>query len=96
MASQIYFGGEFYDCLVPSAAGENPTTHPQNWRRVEIPRDAAQFIVQKTYSLLLASDGQEDKRRSAERAAAATLDDAILAMARNRTQPNTLRVLTRS
>ena len=95
MASQIYFNGEFYDCLVPSAAGESPTTHSQNWRRVEIPREAANFLVQKAFALLLSGDGQEDKRRTAERAADKTLAEAILAMSRNRSQPNTLRVLTR-
>lgn len=95
MASQIYFLGEFYDCLVPSGPGESPTTNPQNWRLVEIPRDSATFIVQQAYSLLLSADGQDDKRRAAERAADKNLADAILAMSRNRTQPNTLRVLTR-
>lgn len=95
MASQIFYNGEFYDCLVTSEAGQSPTTHPENWRRVEIPRDAGNFVVQRAYSLLLSGDGQEDKRRSAERAATTALQEAILAMARNRTQPNTLRVLTR-
>lgn len=95
MASQIYYQGEFYDCVIPSGPGENPTTHPANWRRVEIPRDAASFIVQKAYALLLSGDGQEDKRRQAERDASRTLEGAVLAMSRNQTQPATLRVLTR-
>lgn len=95
MASQAYYQGEFYDCVVASAAGETPTTHPENWLRVEIPRDAAAFVVQKAYALLLSSEDQEDSRRAAEREATKTLDGAILAMARNRTQPNTMRVLTR-
>lgn len=95
MASQIYYNGEFYDCLVTSAAGESPTTHPENWRQVEIPREASTFMVQKAYALLLSGDGQEDKRRSADRAADKTLAESVLTMSRNRTQPNTLRVLTR-
>lgn len=95
MASQIYYLGEFYDCVVPSGPGENPTTHPQNWRHVEIPPDATTFVIQRSYAVLLSGEGQEDKRRAAERAAATDLDGAILAMARNRTQPNTMRVLSR-
>jgi hypothetical protein len=95
MTSQIYFNGEFYDCLITSGPGESPTTHPQNWSRVEIPRDAAAFMVQKSTALLQSADGQEDKRRAAEREAAQILSLAITTMSRNRTHPNSMRVLTR-
>lgn len=95
MASQVYFQGNLYDCVETTAPGETPATAPTKWRKVEFPRDCLRFIPQAALALLMESDGQTDKRNAADRRAQALLDEAMVAMARNRSHPQLMNVLSR-
>lgn len=95
MASQVYFQGNFWDCVEATSPGETPATAPDKWRKVEIPRDALRFVPQGAFALLLDGDGQTDKRRAAEQRASALLDEAMVVMSRNRAHPSLLSVASR-
>lgn len=95
MSGQVYFQGQFWECVEATNPGESPVTHPAKWRRLPIPKDALHFVVAEAYALLLSPDGQDDKSRLARRAAQAELDKSILAMRRFNAQPDTIHVLTR-
>ncbi|MBF8281271.1 MAG: hypothetical protein HW378_186 [Anaerolineales bacterium] len=66
MASQVYYAGDFYDCIVATAPGESPATHPAKWARVEIPRLFERALVQGAFAETLLREGQMDKRRGEE------------------------------
>jgi hypothetical protein len=95
MASQVYFQGNLWDCVETTSPGETPATAPAKWRKVEIPRDCLRFVPQGALALLMESDGQTDKRGAAERRAQALLDEAMVAMSRNRAHPQLMKVVSR-
>jgi hypothetical protein len=95
MASQVYWSGNFYDCLEATSPGETPATAPAKWRKVEVPRDCLRFVPQGALGLLMDGDGQTDKRQAAERRAQMLLDEAVIAMARNRSHPALIQVVSR-
>lgn len=69
MADQCYQGGEFYQCVTATVAGESPSTAPTKWARVQIPARWRWMLAKLTYANLLELDGQKDKAL-AERAVA--------------------------
>jgi hypothetical protein len=93
--SQVYFEGDFWTCIVATNAGESPATHPEKWRRIDIPLESVRFLAQSAYAQLLEGDGQSDKRRLEEQLADKRLTEGLMSMYRNRTHPTLLSVLTR-
>lgn len=53
--------GDFYQCILPTEPGQSPTTNPECWSRVQIPKMWRKALVRLTYSNLLEMDGQTDK-----------------------------------
>jgi len=62
MASQVYFGGDWYECIQSTSAGESPSVAPSHWVKLEIPAFLADAIVEEAASRLLPREGQSDKR----------------------------------
>lgn len=77
MASQVYYDGDFWDCIAATAPGESPATHPAKWARVEIPQFLERALVQAAYAELLVREGQNDKRLQEEAAAQGLLEERI-------------------
>lgn len=77
MATQAYFSGDWYQCIVATSAGESPATNPEKWAKMEIPAIAEDYLVEKAVALLLQADGMQDKRMQAEGLAKMALDDTI-------------------
>lgn len=95
MASQVYFEGDFWDCILPTGPGETPATSPTKWRRVEIPRAALRFITVAAYASALPGDGQTDKAFAEERRVKTILNRSILDARRHTSSADTMQVLTR-
>lgn len=62
MASQVYFGGDWYECIAATSSGESPSVAPEKWVKIEIPAFLADAIVEESVSRLLPRSGQSDKR----------------------------------
>lgn len=62
MASQVYFAGDWYECVVATTAGESPSVAPAKWVKIELPAFLADAIVEESASRLLPRAGQSDKR----------------------------------
>ncbi len=62
MASQVYFAGDWYECISPTSAGESPSVAPAKWVKLEIPAFMADAIVEESSGRLLPRAGQNDKR----------------------------------
>lgn len=66
---QVYFSqasaagnvtANFYDCIVPTAAGETPLTHPAKWALVPIPYNFAEWLIHAAAADLLSKDAKDD------------------------------------
>lgn len=77
MAEQAYFNGEFYQCVTATNAGETPLTHPQKWRRIQIPKEWRRVLARLTYAQLLEIDGQKDKALVESARAKELLEDMV-------------------
>lgn len=77
-ASQVYFEGEFWECIADAAPGESPTSAPEKWQRLDIPAIFERFLVQSSLEKLLPDLGQNDKRRGERLTAADILSDTVL------------------
>jgi hypothetical protein len=79
MPSQAYFEidgvGDWYACIQATSAGESPATAPDKWVKLEIPAIFESYVVEKVTALLLVQEGQSDKRRAQEQAAAIELEE---------------------
>jgi hypothetical protein len=64
MPSQVYYAGDWYDCLAATNPGESPASHPAKWAKVEIPRLFERALVQGGFESSLLREGQHDKRAS--------------------------------
>lgn len=95
MASQVYYNGDWYECVTATSAGESPASHPAKWAKLEIPYAFGRFLQRRAASLLLAEEGQQDKQAIEERASALILDDTILRSARINGRGNPIQVFTR-
>lgn len=62
MASQVYFAGDWYECITAAAAGESPSVAPEKWVKLEIPQYLADALVEESLSRLMPRSGQTDKR----------------------------------
>ncbi len=75
MAAQAYWEGDWYVCLVATAAGESPGTHPSKWAKLTIPAKFERYLVQAAYAGLLPGEGQNDKAGAERRQADALLQE---------------------
>lgn len=74
MASQCFHDGDFWYAVATTTAGQSPTTHPQLWRRIEIPAAWRGVLALKMEARILGAEGQHDKARSAMSEAEQRLD----------------------
>ena len=58
---QIYFGGDYHRCLTATAAGENPTTTPAKWSRLEIPWRFGDYAIHCAAADKYRADAQLEK-----------------------------------
>ena len=88
MPDQCYFvdengNGDFYQCLMPTNAGESPGTNPEKWCKVQIPKAWRKALVRLTYSHLLEMDGQTDKADTHKAIAMEDETNGVEVMVRN-------------
>lgn len=91
MANQVYFNGHFWQCVAAASAGESPATHPEKWRRIQIPKRLRRVLSRLTYGHLLDIDGQKDKSLKELGDARELLEDLVRQEANKehwRTRPN--------
>jgi hypothetical protein len=50
----------FYDCIVPTAAGESPVTVPAKWAVVSIPYNFAEWLIHAAAADMLSKDAKDD------------------------------------
>jgi hypothetical protein len=67
---QVYYTdqrgvGNFFNCLLATAAGESPGVRPDAWRLIEIPYIFQNFLTWGTHADWLELDGQADKAGAA-------------------------------
>lgn len=77
MDNQVYFNGDFWQCVEETSAGESPTTAPTKWRRIRIPSEFRQVLKKLTYANLLELDGQTDKAAVHRGSGESLLDDLV-------------------
>jgi len=77
-ATQCYYGGDYYDCIVSTdSIGQSPLTDPTKWSKIQIPRDWRAVMAGLTYAHLLELDGQTDKASIEFNRARARLEDLV-------------------
>lgn len=67
---QVYFTsttgyGDFYKCIVATAAGQSPDTNPNSWVVIPLYMTFLQYTVYQAYGDWLISDGAMDKAQAA-------------------------------
>jgi hypothetical protein len=77
VANQIYFGGNFYQCVTVTSAGESPTTTAAKWRLIQIPALLRGVLRQGVYAEVLRIDGQNDKATIETNRFNSQLDDLV-------------------
>jgi hypothetical protein len=79
--SQVYWadstGGDWFDVLITTSFGETPLTHPEKFRRVEIPAVLGTHLGYAIAAEAFREDGQFDKASSADARAEAILSDEM-------------------
>jgi hypothetical protein len=75
MPSQCYYNGDWYACLSATSPGQSPGSHPEKWKKLEIPAAFERYLVQAAYAALLPGEGQSDKRAGEARIAEQLLQD---------------------
>jgi len=78
MATQAYIDGEMFYATEKADAGESPVSHPDQWRRIDLPEELMRAVALKAASSIKDSEGQADKARQLERRAQERLDEQIL------------------
>lgn len=94
MASQVYFNGDWYDCVAATSPGESPGTNPEKWAKVEIPLIFQRFLITQGGATILKSDGARDTAAAASVEAGRILDEEIV-RASKIGRPRPMRVQTR-
>jgi hypothetical protein len=79
MATQCYFGSDFYEAVSDTVAGESPTTTPGKWQRLAIPADFKTAIALMAAAALLDSQGKPEQ-------SAKVRQDAEVALVKARTE----------
>lgn len=74
-SSQVYFAGDFWNCISATTAGDSPTTDPEKWSRIEIPSDWRNALAKLAHARLLDGEGNNDKASATRLEAYALLDD---------------------
>lgn len=78
MASQVYFDGDWYNCISATTAGQSPSTDPDKWAKLEIPKSFERFLIQQAYEFILPAEGQNSKRIPERMSAVAIRDELWL------------------
>lgn len=78
MASQVYFDGDWYECVSPALPGESPSVSPEKWVKLEIPAFLEEAIVELAVGRLQMTDGQSDKRTLQTKEGASALYDTFI------------------
>lgn len=58
---QVYFSGNFYNCITTTTAGQSPATTPAKWALVEIPWVLRPWLTQAGFASWLRGDGQTER-----------------------------------
>lgn len=77
MADQIYYNGDFHQCLEAAGVNESPATNPEKWERLKLPVQFRRVLTQLTHAHLLELDGQTDKAIVRRAEGRATLEDLV-------------------
>lgn len=77
MASQVYFSGDWYECVTATNAGESPATHPAKWSKLPMPAFFSTAVVARAAAFLQEEEGQLDKALRSHGLATDLLDKAI-------------------
>ena len=94
-SSQVYFEGDFWNCIATSTAGQSPTAKPAQWSRISIPSTWRTVLAQYALARLLEGDGNSDKAVIVRAKADSMLNDMRETVAHSRGRRPTLQVTTR-
>lgn len=85
--------GNFYNCIAPSntTAGQNPTTHPALWQKVEIPYVFGNYLSRGFVADNLRSELQFEAAQIADAAAELAMDQEVDKLLRQQSQMPKLR-----
>lgn len=82
MPSQAYYEsdgvGDWYEAIADTAPGESPVTHPELWRKIEIPQFMERCLVSAALAHLHRGDGQSDKSLAERRVLADEMELLVL------------------
>lgn len=59
--NQVYYNGDFWQCVMDTNAGDSPAATPEKWVKIRIPGKWRFALARLTYANLLRIDGQNDK-----------------------------------
>ena len=81
---QVYYEGDFYNCIEAATAGENPADVPEKWEKVELPLFLESYLVQAVFADYLEMEGQKEKAQAELGLAELALaDEALLLFGQN-------------
>ena len=78
MPSQVYYNGDWYNCISDTTAGESPSTTPEKWSVLQIPAMFERYLVQAATEEILPGEGQTQKRVIERRLANDILDQLMV------------------
>lgn len=91
---QVYFAGNFWDCVTTTTAGQSPATTAAKWALVELPWILRPFLTQAGFATWLRGDGQTERAMAEAGVAAALLEAAWAKVVRQQGQVRRLSVST--
>jgi hypothetical protein len=95
MASQCYYGGDFYAATESVAAGQSPVTHPAKWRKLRLPHQFREYLMAEAAAVLMPGEGQHDKATLMKAAAYDRSQEAIVREATTNGRGHQPTVMTR-
>ena len=82
--NQCYHNGSFFQCVeATSGPAQSPTTAPDKWSEILLPKEWRPVLTRFTFANLLELDGQKEKA-VVERAEAQMLLDELVRLAANK------------
>ena len=63
---QVFYGSDFYNCVVAAGVNENPSAYPAKWARVEIPQRFAEALARGVIADWPANEDARMEEKAAE------------------------------
>ena len=80
VGQQVYYEGDFYECVEATSAGQTPESHAAKWELIEIPIFLERWLVQAGYADSLESEGQKEKAAAEMGEAYAALSEEMMVL----------------